>query len=68
MSREQVGAFEGPKGKAEVYEVIETNSIGVEKVAYQVHFGGETSNAATLPEATALANNLCGSSSSRPPA
>jgi hypothetical protein len=60
MARELIEAFQGPKGEAQVYEIASTNSIGVEKVEYEIDFGGEIRKARTMGEASILACELSG--------
>ena len=63
MSKDFIEAFEGPNGRAEVFEVVTlpTGGIGVEKVEYEVVFNGETSRTVmTMGEASVLACELSG--------
>ena len=62
MVREFVEAFEGPKGKAEVYEVVTppAGGLGVEKVEYEVTIKGQTHTVLTIGEASILACELSG--------
>ena len=62
MAREFIESFEGPKGKAEVFEVVTppAGGIGVEEVVYEVIFDGETQTVSTMGEASILACELSG--------
>ena len=60
MTRELVEEFAGPQGKAKVFEVASTNSIGVEKVEYQIEHNGQTRIVGTMSEASTLACELSG--------
>ena len=62
MANEFIEAFEGPKGKAEVFEVVTETSggIGVETVEYEVVFQGELRTVLTMGEASILACELSG--------
>lgn len=61
-AREFIEAFEGPNGKAELYEVV-TTYVGrphVEDVAYEIVFNGRSESRMTLGEASILACELSG--------
>jgi hypothetical protein len=60
--KELLRTFEGPKGKAEVYELIaiDIGRAGVEKVEYEVCFGDERKVVGTMGEAAILAEELTG--------
>jgi hypothetical protein len=55
-------AFEGTKGKAELWEVVGTDPArpGLEKVEYQVIINGETHSRLTIGEASILGCELAG--------
>ena len=55
-------AFEGSKGRAELWEVIGTDPSrpGLEKVEYQVLIKGETHSRLTIGEASILGCELSG--------
>jgi len=61
-AREFIEAFEGPHGKAELYEVVKTfpGRPHVEEVEYEVMFRGESQFRLTLGEASILACELSG--------
>jgi hypothetical protein len=52
--------FEGPKGTAEVHEVIGKDASGVEKVVYEVSFGDQRHEVLSMGEASVLASELAG--------
>ena len=61
MSSELIETFNGPKGKAEVFEVVEPGSLGVEKVEYQVILNGELRQTVlSMGEASTVACELSG--------
>ena len=63
MSRDFIEAFEGPKGKAEVYEVVTLpqGGLGVEKVEYEVMFNGASARTLlSMGEASVVACELSG--------
>ena len=62
MTREFIEAFAGPKGRAEVYEVVSTPSggLGVEKVEYEVLFKDERHVVMSMGEASIKACELSG--------
>ena len=57
-----IEAFEGPNGKAELWEVVGTdpNRPGIEKVEYQVTINGQTQSRPTIGEASILGCELSG--------
>lgn len=61
-NREFIEAFEGPNGKAELYEVVKTNPERpyVEDVAYEIVFDGRSETRLTVGEASILACELSG--------
>ena len=62
MERQFIESFEGPKGKAEVYEVVTPpgQGIGVEKVEYEVSINGAKRLVSSMGEASILACELSG--------
>jgi len=62
MERQFIEAFEGPKGKAEVFEVVTppAGGIGVEKVEYEVVIKGQSHMVLSMGEASILACELSG--------
>ena len=61
--RDLLRSFEGPRGKAEVFEVImEPGRMGVEKVEYEVVYQGQSRTVGTMGEAAILATELTGGS------
>lgn len=62
MSRDLIEAFEGPSGRAEVFEVVDETPgrTGVEKVEYEVVFKGERRLEQTMGGASVLACELSG--------
>lgn len=61
-TRQFLESFQGPKGTAEVFEVVEERSgrLGVEEVTYEVLFQGERHVVQTMGEASILACQLSG--------
>ena len=61
-ARDFIEVFEGPNGKAELFEVVKTFSDRphVEEVAYEIVFGGKTDTRMTIGEASILACDLSG--------
>jgi hypothetical protein len=64
MERQFIESFEGPKGKAEVYEVVTPpgQGMGVEKVEYEVSINGSKRFVSSMGEASILACELSGDS------
>ena len=63
MSKELLETYEGPKGRAEVFEVITAGEgeLAVETVDYEVILnGGEGQTVKTMGEAAILAAELSG--------
>ena len=60
--RQFITAFEGPSGKAELFEVVRTfaDRPHVEEVQYEVAFNGESQFRLTIGEASILACELSG--------
>jgi hypothetical protein len=54
--------FEGPKGRAELWEVVATDPArpGIEKVEYQVRINGQSQSRLTIGEASILGCELSG--------
>jgi hypothetical protein len=61
-AREFIEAFEGPNGRAELFEVVKSQPDRpyVEDVVYEVVFGGRTETRLTVGEASILACELSG--------
>jgi hypothetical protein len=60
MSRDLIEVFDGPQGKAEVFEVVEKDSLGVEKVRYEVTCNAHKESVLSMGEASVLACELSG--------
>jgi hypothetical protein len=63
MSKELIESFEGPKGRAEVYEVVTAGegAMAVETVDYEVLLNGDTAETVkSMGEAAILAAELSG--------
>ena len=62
LAREFIESFEGPKGKADLYEVVKTSPARphVEEVEYEVVFRGASQSRLTIGEASILACELAG--------
>ncbi|HEY3116806.1 MAG TPA: hypothetical protein VGK54_08695 [Chloroflexota bacterium] len=62
IDRDLVGAFEGPNGTAELYEVVITSAEqpGAEQVHYEIVYGESTETLPTLGEASIRASELSG--------
>jgi len=60
--RSLLASFEGPNGKAEVFEVTTTGDQKprVETVVYEIIFKGETQTRKTMGEASVVASALSG--------
>ena len=60
--KELLESFEGPNGKAELYELLSTDPArpGIEKVEYLIEFKGQTQSRLTMGEASVLACDLAG--------
>ena len=61
-ARELVETFEGPHGRAEVYEVVGSDPAhpAVEDVTYEIIFNGRTEVRRTIGEAAIIACELSG--------
>ena len=53
-------ALDGPKGKAEIFEVVETVSSGGQRFEYEVHNQGQVQRFLTLGEAYITAKEAAG--------
>jgi hypothetical protein len=63
MSKELIEAFEGPRGRAEVFEVVSISEgdMGVETVEYEVILdSGSSQTVKTMGEAATIAAELTG--------
>ena len=56
MADEPVAVVEGPKGKAEIYEVVGSNKI----TEYQIKMGSQTESYKSLGEAYIEAGEMAG--------
>jgi hypothetical protein len=59
-SRMFIEAFEGPKGRSEVFEVLGKDASGIELVTYEVNFNGQLQHVQSMGEASILASELAG--------
>jgi hypothetical protein len=57
-----IEAFDGDKGRAEVYEVVGKDERGIERVVYEVIFSGQKHEVLSMGEASVLASDLAGDS------
>ena len=57
-----IEAFEGPNGRAEVFEVVGKDASGVERVEYEIVFGEQRRVVLSMGEASVLASELAGDS------
>jgi hypothetical protein len=55
-----IEAFEGDQGRAEVFEVLGKDSLGIETVIYEVLFREERHELPSMGEASVLASELAG--------
>jgi hypothetical protein len=62
MSEEVVDTIEGPKGSAEIVEIMRPTGGSVVEIEYAVVFGGQRTGFRSLGEAHILANQLTGAS------
>ena len=62
IARQYITTFEGPNGKAELYEVVRTfpDRPHVEEVDYEVMFNGKSEFRLTIGEASILGSELSG--------
>ncbi|MPZ49055.1 MAG: hypothetical protein GEU75_07090 [Dehalococcoidia bacterium] len=59
--KELLATFEGPRGKAEVFEVTKPGDRPlVEQIVYEIEFKGETHTRMTMGEASVVASGLTG--------
>jgi hypothetical protein len=52
--------FEGANGRAEVFEVLGRDALGVETVVYEILFKDQRHEVPTMGEASVLASELAG--------
>jgi hypothetical protein len=55
-----IEAFEGPKGRSEVHEIVGKDATGIEQVTYEVTFDGQQQQVQSMGEASILAADLAG--------
>jgi hypothetical protein len=55
-----IEAFEGPKGRSEVFEIVGKDALGIEQVAYEVLFNEQRHEVQSMGEASILASELAG--------
>jgi hypothetical protein len=56
-----IEAFEGPKGRSEVYEIVGKDATGIEQVTYEITFNGQLQQKVeSMGEASILAADLAG--------
>jgi hypothetical protein len=55
-----IEAFEGERGRAEVYEILGKDSLGIETVIYEVLFKDQRHEVMSMGEASVLASELAG--------
>ena len=67
MDKMFIEAFEGPNGKAEVFEVVGRTAAGVEQVEYEIVFGNDRQVVLSMGEASVLASDLAGDERFRRP-
>jgi hypothetical protein len=60
METSLVTTVEGPKGKAEIYEVVQPVESGGQRFEYEVRYNGETQTCKALGEAYIVAGELAG--------
>ena len=60
MSEELVSSVEGPKGKADIYEIAKQVSGGGQQVEYEIRFQGTVQVCKALGEAYITAGELSG--------
>jgi len=60
MESTQVTSLEGPKGKAEIYELVQSFPSGGQRFEYEVHNQGQVQRVLTLGEAYIIAKELTG--------
>jgi hypothetical protein len=55
-----IEAFEGPKGRSEVFEIVGKDATGIEQVTYEIVFNGQRELSQSMGEASILAADLAG--------
>ena len=55
-----IEGFDGPKGRAEVYEILGKDATGIEQVTYEIRFNEQTQHVQSMGEASILAADLAG--------
>ena len=56
-----IEAFEGPKGRSEVFEIVGKDATGIEQVTYEITFNGQQQQSVeSMGEASILAADLAG--------
>jgi len=56
-----IEAFEGPKGRSEVHEIVGKDATGIEQVTYEITFNGQSQQKVeSMGEASILAADLAG--------
>ncbi|HLF76795.1 MAG TPA: hypothetical protein VJB57_04835 [Dehalococcoidia bacterium] len=55
-----IEAFEGPNGRAEVFEIVGRDERGVEQVSYEILFKDQRNEVPSMGEASVLASELAG--------
>ena len=55
-----IEAFEGPKGRSEVFEIVGKDATGIEQVTYEITFNGQQQHVQSMGEASILAADLAG--------
>jgi hypothetical protein len=55
-----IEAFEGPKGRSEVHEIVGKDATGIEQVTYEITFSGQQHHVQSMGEASILAAELAG--------
>lgn len=60
METSLVTTVEGPKGKAEIYEIVQPVESGGQRFEYEVRYNGETQTCKALGEAYIVAGELAG--------
>ena len=56
-----IEAFEGPKGRSEVFEIVGKDATGIEQVTYEITFNGQSQQSVeSMGEASILAADLAG--------
>ena len=63
MEKEHYFTVEGPKGKAEIYEIVPDNERGSYEPSYEVEYAGRTQAFGSEGEAVTAAQELVGAES-----